>query len=136
MTGAPGIDGDTSLYGIIGHPVRHTFSPVMHNAAFRATGLNAVYLPFPLAPADLRQGLEGLLAVGARGLNVTVPHKTGSIPHLAELTPQARAIGAVNTLRAGAGGWMGTNTDGAGFMRALAHDLDWLSFSRVIAEVN
>ncbi|MCZ6552809.1 MAG: shikimate dehydrogenase [SAR324 cluster bacterium] len=125
MSGAPPIDGETRLYGILGHPVSHTISPPMHNAAFRALGHNAVYLPFPVPPERLEAAVAGLRSVGVRGLNVTVPHKTAVVPLLAELTPAARAIGAVNTLRLDTGGWCGTNTDGTGFILSLQHDLGW-----------
>ena len=125
MNTPPAINGETELYGIIGHPVRHTLSPVIQNAALRALGLNAVYLPLPVAPEHVREALLGLAAVGAKGLNVTVPHKQAVIPCLLELTPEAAAIGAVNCLRLGEGGYEGTNTDGTGFMLSLQEDLAW-----------
>lgn len=125
MSEPPTIDGDTRVHGILGHPVRHSLSPAMQNAGFRALGLNAVYLAFPVSPEGLAEALAGLSAAGVAGLNLTVPHKTAAIPLLADLTPEARAIGAVNTLRLTEAGWVGTNTDGAGFLLSLAADLDW-----------
>ena len=125
MTARPPIDGETRIYGILGHPVRHSLSPAMHNAAFEALGLNAVYLAFPVAPERLPEALAGLAAAEVLGLNLTVPHKTAVIPLLSELTPEARAIGAVNTIRHTPAGWVGTNTDGMGFMGALESDLHW-----------
>jgi shikimate dehydrogenase len=125
MNQSPAIDGDTQVYGIIGYPVRQTLSPVIQNAALRALGLNAVYLPFPVAPEYVREALLGLAAVGVKGLNVTVPHKQAVIPCLTGLTAEAAAIGAVNCLRLVDGGYEGTNTDGIGFMLSLREDLNW-----------
>ncbi len=114
----PGLNGASAVYGLLGHPVAHSLSPAMHNAAFRALGINAVYVPFPVA---------GLCSVEVRGFNLTVPHKTAIVPLLAELTPEASAIGAVNTVRndpSHPGGRLaGTNTDGIGFLRSLEQDL-------------
>ena len=106
--------------GVLGNPVRHSLSPAMHNAALAALGLNWVYLALPAPPERLEQVLDGLEAVGCRGLNVTIPHKQAVVSLVAELSPLARRLGAVNTLvpRAG-GGWFGTNTDGEGFLAPL-----------------
>jgi len=106
--------------GVLGNPVRHSLSPAMHNAALADLGLNWVYLALPAPPERLEQVLDGLEAVGCRGLNVTIPHKQAVVSLVAELSPLARRLGAVNTLvpRAG-GGWFGTNTDGEGFLAPL-----------------
>ncbi|MDJ1184387.1 shikimate dehydrogenase [Roseofilum casamattae] len=113
------IQGTTDLLGIIGHPVEHSLSPAMHNAALSDLGVDCAYIPFPVAPEHLEAALQGLHAVGTLGLNVTIPHKQAVIPYLSEITPVARAVGAVNTLWRSDRGWRGTNTDVAGFIAPL-----------------
>lgn len=115
----PRIDGHTRLVGLIGYPVEHTRSPQMHNAAFEALGLNYCYVPLAVAPADLSAAIAGLAALGFVGVNVTIPHKQAVIPYLDELSAEAQAIGAVNTIVFAGGRRIGYNTDGAGFLRAL-----------------
>lgn len=124
--------GAALVYGILGHPVAQSLSPAMHNAAFRALGLDAVYVPFPVAPAQLEAALAGLAAAGVRGLNVTVPHKQAIVSLLDDLTPEAREMGAVNTVRLDGGHAVGTNTDGAGFLLSLTHDLDFAPAGRSV----
>jgi shikimate dehydrogenase len=113
------VTGATQLVGIIGDPVAHSRSPAMHNAAFRALGLDWAYVPFPVRAADLDAAVAGLKALGVRGFNVTVPHKEGVLPRMDDLSPAARTIGAVNTVVVDDGRLVGHNTDGAGFSRAL-----------------
>jgi shikimate dehydrogenase len=109
----------TKVYGIVGYPVSHSRSPAMQEAAFRALGLDARYVPFPVAPGDLRAAIAGLRALGIAGANVTVPHKEAVIACLDEVEPAARAMGAVNTLVRDGARWIGTNTDAAGLARSL-----------------
>ena len=114
------ITGATALVGVLGNPVRHSLSPAMHNAALADLGLNWVYLALPAPPERLDQVLDGLEAIGCRGLNVTIPHKQAVVSLAAELSPLARRLGAVNTLVPRAeGGWFGTNTDVEGFLAPL-----------------
>lgn len=114
------ISGQTALLGVLGDPVRHSLSPVMHNAALRALGLDWIYLALPVAAAELATVVRGLEAVDCRGLNVTLPHKQAVAALAAELSPLARRVGAVNTLvRRKSGGWLGTNTDVDGFLAPL-----------------
>jgi shikimate dehydrogenase len=114
------INGRTRLVGIIGWPVGHSLSPRMHNAAFRALGLNYVYVPLPVAPGRLEVAVRGLAGLGFRGANVTVPHKSALLPYLDELTSVARVIGAVNTLIFRSDGALqGDNTDAYGFREDL-----------------
>ncbi len=124
-----GISGRTQLYGLLGHPVAASLSPAMHNAALRHLGLDAVYVPLPVLPERLAEAVRGLVAAGIRGFNLTVPHKLAILPLLDEITPEAQAVGAVNTVRvehgSGTARLTGTNTDGAGFLRSLEHDLQW-----------
>ena len=113
------IDGNTQLIGLIGHPVGHSFSPVMHNAAAAALGLNVAYVPLPVLPEHLPDALRGLIALGFRGVNVTVPHKEAALAHLDAIFPAARAIGAVNTIVVGDSRLTGFNTDWSGFLADL-----------------
>ena len=108
----------TRVYGVIGRPIAHSVSPAMHNAAFRAAGLDAVYLPFEVA--DLRDFLGSLGALGVAGFSVTIPHKQAVLRHLDGVDPLAEMIGAVNTVVVRGGGKLyGYNTDYVGVLRTL-----------------
>ena len=111
------IDQHTVLYGVAGWPIEHSLSPVMHNAAFAAAGINAVYVA--LAVRDIAGCMAGMRALGLRGLSVTIPHKSAVIPHLDGLDERAREIGAVNTVVNRDGRLIGYNTDAAGALKAL-----------------
>ena len=113
------ISGKTRLCGLIGDPVEHTMSPVMHNAAFREMGVDYLYVPFRVKEGELARAIEGMRALNIRGLNVTIPHKVTVIQFLDELDPLAEKIGAVNTIVNDDGILRGYNTDGAGFLQAL-----------------
>lgn len=114
------ITADTTLLGIFGWPVRHSRSPAMHHAAAQALGLNVAYLPFPVDPARLGDAVRGVRALGLRGVNVTLPHKEQVIAFLDEVHPDARAIGAVNTIVHEPDGTLhGENTDAPGLVRSL-----------------
>lgn len=118
------IDGDTQLVGLLGWPVEHSLSPVMHNAVFDALGLNWRYLPLPVRPGQIEIAVSGLVSLGFRGANVTVPHKQAVMPMLDTLTPGAKELGAVNTLlirrdHDQAPAVAGHNTDSQGFIDAL-----------------
>jgi shikimate dehydrogenase len=134
MSASRPVNGETLLYGIIGNPVHHTLSPVMHNGAFAALGLNCVYVPLPTV--GLAEGVAGLRALGFRGVSVTIPFKEEVIPLVDVLDPVAARIGAVNTLKIGGGDpsdrrIFGSNTDWVGANRALAEKMV-LSDSRVL----
>ena len=103
------IQGSTALVGVLGDPVRHSLSPVMHNAALEAMGLDWAYLALPAPATELATVVRALEAMGCRGLNVTIPHKQAVAALCSELSPLAERLGAVNTLvpRQG-GGWLGT----------------------------
>ncbi|MFL5302022.1 MAG: shikimate dehydrogenase family protein [Anaeromyxobacteraceae bacterium] len=105
------ISGRTHLYGVVGHPVGHSLSPAMHNAAFRALGLDAAYVALPVVPERLAEALRGAHALGFRGLNVTVPHKQRAAELCGRLDAVAALCGAANTLRRSGDGWEGSNTD-------------------------
>ncbi|MCX7925187.1 MAG: shikimate dehydrogenase [Fimbriimonadales bacterium] len=113
------LDASTQLAGVLGYPVRHSLSPAMQNAAFRAMGLNWVYLAFEVPPDRLPDAIRGMRGLGVRGLNLTIPHKESVMPLLDGLTDAALQIGAVNTLFWDGGRLIGDNTDAEGFLRAL-----------------
>ena len=107
------------LYGIFGYPIGHSLSPLMQNTAFAYHGIDAVYLPFAVHPEHLETAVKALRALAIRGVNVTIPHKQTVMPWLDELAPEARLIGAVNTIHFKEGRLIGYNTDGIGFVRSL-----------------
>ena len=114
------ISGTTGLIGLLGQPVSHSLSPVMHNAALKAMALDWRYMAFPCDADDLKTVLNGLQALGCRGLNVTIPHKQQVVGLCRELSPLAERLGAVNTLTPlKEGGWHGHNTDMEGFLAPL-----------------
>lgn len=113
------ITGKTKVIGIIGWPVSHSLSPVMHNASFEFLGLDYCYVPFAINPDHLKEAIEAVPALNITGLNVTVPHKENVLKYVAELSEEARMIGAVNTLKITNNRLIGYNTDGTGFVNAL-----------------
>jgi len=113
------ISGKTRVCGIIGDPIEHTMSPVMHNAAFKKLGMDYLYVPFRVRKGELGKAIDGIRALNIRGLNVTIPHKVDIIPFLDKLDPLVEKIGAVNTIVNSDGGLTGYNTDAAGFLQAL-----------------
>jgi len=116
------ISGETKICALIGDPVEHTMSPVMHNTAYEKLGLDYIYIPFRVTPEQLEQAVDGLRALNVRGFNVTIPHKVTIIPMLDGLDPIAEKIGAVNTVVNTDGELRGYNTDADGFLKAL---LEW-----------
>lgn len=129
----PPITGKTKLLGVIGYPVGHSLSPVMHNAALQAMASDYVYAAFPIAPEDLTIAIAGLGASGIQGLSVTIPHKQAVMPLLTQITETARQAGAVNTLWRDGHGWQGTNTDVEGFLAPLLElKQDWSGRTAVI----
>jgi 3-dehydroquinate dehydratase/shikimate dehydrogenase len=111
------IGDDTEVYGITGSPISHSVSPAMHNAAFRAAQLDAVYLPLPASDAD--DFVRFARTMGVKGASVTIPFKVSLFERVDEADPVARRIGAINTIRMQNGRWLGCNTDAAGFMQPL-----------------
>lgn len=116
------IDASTELYGIIGNPVRHSLSPILHNKAFRTIGLNAVYLAFEVK--NLKETIRGIRELGIRGVSVTHPFKTEVISLLDEVDVVVEEIGAVNTIANEGGKLIGYNTDWRGAMEALEEKID------------
>jgi shikimate dehydrogenase len=122
----PTLTGKTQLLGVIGYPVSHSLSPVMHNAVLRHQQLDYVYTAFPIAPENLKLAIAGLGMSGVKGLNVTIPHKQTVMSCLTSVSTVAEQVGAVNTLTMGPRGWTGTNTDVEGFMAPLLTlNRDW-----------
>ncbi|PIW51210.1 MAG: shikimate dehydrogenase [Zetaproteobacteria bacterium CG12_big_fil_rev_8_21_14_0_65_54_13] len=116
------INGMTKLYGIVGWPVSHSLSPLFQSCFIEDTGINAAYLPFAVEPEQLGVALDGLLALGVEGFNVTVPHKE-QVLQMVDADADARKIGAVNSVRRCASGWQATNTDWRGF-KAVVEGLE------------
>ncbi|HHX01284.1 MAG TPA: shikimate dehydrogenase [Firmicutes bacterium] len=113
------------LLGVIGNPIAHSLSPVMHNTALAAAGKKAVYLPFLVKHEELAQAIYGAQALGFTGLNVTIPFKEQVLPYLTELTPEAEVIKSVNTIAFIADRIVGHTTDGIGFIAAAKHELNF-----------
>ena len=107
------------LYGIFGHPLSHTLSPAMHEAAFCRLGIDARYIVLELTPADFKKLMRRASELSLAGFNVTVPYKEAVMKNLDVVRPEARAIGAVNTVFKQRKRWIGTNTDMEGFLRAI-----------------
>jgi shikimate dehydrogenase len=119
-----GPTGSTRTSAVIGCPVRHSLSPAMHNAAYRALGLDRVYVAFEVPPGSGPRAIEAMRAFGIDGLNVTMPHKHDVAAAVDRLTPAAQVLGAVNTVTRGPrrDELIGDNTDGAGFIDTLRID--------------
>lgn len=120
------IDGRTRLLGVMGHPVSHSLSPRMHNAAFEAEAARAgevveyVYVPLAVTPERVGEAVAGLRALGFAGANVTMPHKSAVLPLMDVVDDASRVAGAMNTIVVEPGGLRGMNTDGGGFVEACA----------------
>lgn len=132
MTGSPAgpdrraaLSAATTVVGVVGHPVAHSFSPLLHNAAFHALGLDWVSVGFPVPPGALAPALDGMRALGVRGLSVTMPHKEAAWRLVDRRSAVADRLEAVNCVTNDVGTLVGTSTDGAGFLDALAHRLSY-----------
>jgi len=110
------INGKTKIVGLFGYPVKHTASPEMHNAAFKALGLNFVYLPFEVSPASLGHAIKALPYLGIKGVNLTIPHKVNVLQHLDWISHEAGITKAVNTVVVKGKKLYGYNTDIPGFV--------------------
>ncbi len=115
----------SGFVGILGWPLDYTLSPVIQNAALRNVGIDWVYLAWPVHPESLDAAVGGLRALGAMGANVTMPHKEAVIAHLDQISGDARAVGAVNTIQTVGGQLVGHNTDVDGFAEFLQADVGW-----------
>jgi len=113
------INSETKIVGLIGHPISHSFSPFIHNLAFDLLGLNYRYLTFDVLPENLKDALRGIVALGIKGVNVTIPHKESVIANLDDVSAEARIVGAVNTIVNDSGRLVGYNTDVYGFTESV-----------------
>ncbi|MEI6149816.1 MAG: shikimate dehydrogenase [bacterium] len=113
------LSGHTLPFAVLGHPIGHTLSPVMHNAAFEALGMDAIYLAFDVAPERLLEVLPAMQTMGFKGVNLTVPLKEVAYKGFSNLDESARRLGAVNTVEFSPDGPRGHNTDGKGFLTAI-----------------
>src|SRR4030042_4468274 len=113
------ITGKTRVCGVIGEPIEHSLSPIMHNAGFQSIGLDYVFLACRVKPADVEEAVNGMRALNIRGLNVTMPHKTAIINHLDRVDLSAQIVNSVNTVLNKENLLFGFNPDGVGAVRAL-----------------
>ncbi len=113
------IKGSTEVLGIFGYPIKHTLSPAMQNAAIRKLGLDMIYVPWEVKPGALKVALDGVRAMGIRGINLTIPHKEEALKYLDEISDEVRIIGAANTVVNNNGVLTGHNTDGRGLLLSL-----------------
>jgi len=114
--------GATRLAGVIGHPIRHSLSPVLHNAAFAALDLDWAFVAFDVGPGQGKAAVEAMRALGIDGLSVTMPHKADAAAAVDELAPHAAQLNSVNTVVRRGTTLVGENTDGAGFINAIRLD--------------
>lgn len=119
---ADNISGKTDVYGIIGDPISHSFSPIIHNSIAGETKLSLVYVPFNVKPDKLEDAISGAYALKIKGLNVTVPHKKDVIKYLSGVDPIALKVGTVNTLKLTDNGYIGYNTDATGILSSLKRE--------------
>jgi len=122
---------NTELIGLIGHPIKHSYSPFIQNYAFDLMNLDYIYLPFDVPTENLKNTVNGVLAFGMKGINVTLPHKEKIIKFLDELSEEASIIGAVNTIVNDHGKLIGYNTDAYGIIETLLPFKDKITGSKV-----
>lgn len=113
------IDHATKIVGIIGHPIKHSFSPKLHNSTFQKLGLNYIYLPFDVPSSNLKETLKAMGLLRIRGLNVTIPHKERIIQFMDHVSEEASTVGAVNTVVNEGNQFFGYNTDVNGIIESL-----------------
>jgi shikimate dehydrogenase len=126
------ITAKTKVFAVIGDPVEHSLSPIMHNAAFEALGLDYVYLAFQVKTEQVASALVGMWALGICGLNVTMPHKNDVISQLDQVDCEAQLMGSVNTIVSRNGKLLGFSTDGEGAVNALKENGVTLKGKRVL----
>ena len=124
-------NNNTKIIGIIGHPVKHSYSPLMQNIAFELTGQNYIYLPFDVPVNSLKDALKGFVALGIKGFNVTLPLKEKILPLLKDVSEEANIVGAVNTVTNEDGILRGYNTDVLGIIESLNPYKDEIAGAKV-----
>ncbi len=122
-------------FAVLGHPINHSFSPVMHMASFRSIGFDGDYVRLDVPPEMLGDALNALADEGFTGVNLTIPHKMLALPMMDTLTPEAERLGAVNTVRFAEGRMEGHNTDGPGFLAAAKATLGLAPAGRTCAVI-
>lgn len=110
---------DKKIFGLLGYPIKHSFSPAMHNAAFKALGIKAEYRLFEKKPKELTDFFKKLRSGSIRGVNLTIPYKEEALRYLDEISQEAELIGAINTILVKSESLIGYNTDGSGFVLSL-----------------
>ncbi|MFO7797338.1 MAG: shikimate dehydrogenase [Promethearchaeia archaeon] len=113
------IDSQTNVLGLIGHPVQHSMSPIMHNAVIQKLNLKYIYLAFDVDPKNLKKAMSGIRALNIKGINVTIPYKQEIMKFVDEIDPLAKKIGAINTIKNVDGYLIARNTDTAGAKKSL-----------------
>ncbi|QQS37539.1 MAG: shikimate dehydrogenase [Ignavibacteriales bacterium] len=122
---------NTKLLGLLGHPIRQSYSPFIHNVASELLNLDYIYLPFDVPTSNLKNAIKGMIALGIRGFNITIPHKENILPHLNNLSEEASLIGSVNTIVNELGKLNGYNTDVHGILESLSPYKDEITGSQV-----
>jgi shikimate dehydrogenase len=110
---------NTQIVGLLGHPIKHTFSPFIHNISFEIKKLDYIYLPFDIPPANLKNALKGIVALGIKGFNVTIPHKENILELMNDVSEEASIVGSINTVVNDLGKLTGYNTDVNGIFETL-----------------
>ncbi len=121
------------IYGVLGYPAKHSLSPLMHNAAFKALGINAEYKIFEVEPQGLEKFIRSLYRQNISGINITIPYKEKVVPFLDSISLEAGLIGAVNTIKVSENKLEGFNTDGEGFLRHISEVFDFDPRGKIIA---
>src|SRR3989339_1563180 len=122
---------DTQIVGIIGHPIKHSYSPFIHNVAIELKKIDYVYLPFDIPSSNLNSALKGMKALGIKGFNVTIPHKESVIQYMSSVSEEVSMIGSVNTIVNDQGRLIGHNTDAYGIWETLLPFKDDISGNQV-----
>lgn len=122
---------NTKIVGVIGHPIKQSYSPLMQNISFEIAGLNYIYLPFDVPANSLKDAMKGMIALGIKGFNVTIPLKEKILPLLKDVSEEANIIGAVNTVVNDDGILRGYNTDVYGVVESLNPFKDDLAGAKI-----
>jgi shikimate dehydrogenase len=111
---------NTQIVGLSGHPIKHTFSPFIHNVGFEINKLDYIYLPFDIPPANLKNAIKGIVALNVKGFNVTIPHKEKIMEFMSNISEEASIVGSINTVVNEMGKLSGYNTDVTGILETLS----------------
>ncbi|PIU83892.1 MAG: shikimate dehydrogenase [Elusimicrobia bacterium CG06_land_8_20_14_3_00_38_11] len=117
------VSSKTKILGILGYPIGHSLSPLMHNAVIKKMGLDLLYLPFEVKPADLSRAVDAVRILDIIGVNVTIPYKENIVKYLDKISVEAKKIGAVNTIVNKNGKLFGFNTDYYGFLKSISEKI-------------